>query len=75
MSTENDTLELVDGLAELRERHGLAVSYSTLWGACVAGTVPARRVRGKWFMQRPDLPQVAATLAGGRARARRSAAA
>ena len=67
-TTETDTapLELVEALAELRERHGLAVSYSTAWNAAAAGRIPAQRTRGKWFVRPGDLPLVAAALAGGR---------
>jgi hypothetical protein len=64
--TEADNIELVEALADLRERHGLSVSYSTIWGAVAAGTVPAKRVCGKWYVARGDLAQIAAALAGGR---------
>ena len=71
--TDDDAAQpvpLVDTATELRERFGLSVPYQTLWNACVDGTVPAIRTRGRWYTLRADHPRIAATLSGGRQPAR-----
>jgi hypothetical protein len=62
---DGDTVALIDAVTELRERFGVALPYQTAWGLCVGGVFPAARVRGRWYLRRADLPQVAA-LAGSR---------
>ncbi len=69
--TENDTaaaqpVPLVDTATELREHFGLTVPYQVLWTAAVNGTIPASRLRGRWYTLRADHPRIAATLSGGR---------
>jgi hypothetical protein len=55
----SDDIPLSDVLGELRERHGLRVSYARLWAAAVAGDVPAHRVGQRLRMKRDDLPRIA----------------
>ena len=61
---------LVETATDLRERFGLIVPYQTLWGAVVGGTVPATRVRGRWYTQRSDHARIAGILGGNRQPAR-----
>ena len=67
---DGDTVALIDAVTELRERFALVVPYQSAWSGCVDGTVPARRVRGRWYVRRADLPRVAAALGGSRRPAR-----
>lgn len=46
----------------LRE-HGVDLSYSQAWRAVASGTIPARHIKGRWFVDPQDVPQIVATFA------------
>ncbi len=66
--TDDDTLDLIDAGAELRDAHGVNASYNQLYKACLDGMVPGYRVRGRWRLRRGDMPRIAAALGGPRRR-------
>ena len=68
--TDDDTLDLIDAGAELRDAHGVNATYNQLYKACLDGMVPEVRVRGRWRLRRADLPRIAATLGRNRQPAR-----
>lgn len=41
---------------------GSTVSYQKLWRAAIAGTIPAQRVKGRWYIAADDLQMIAQTL-------------
>jgi hypothetical protein len=61
-SVSSERLALVDALRTLREQCGEAPDYNQLWRLVARGDVPAERIRGRWSVNRSDLPQVAAAL-------------
>ncbi|SUZ33895.1 hypothetical protein ROE7235_03670 [Roseibaca ekhonensis] len=59
-----DTIPLTDAPRALAA-HGLATTYQRLWGAVVAGQVPAERVGKRWHVREADLAVIAKTLKRG----------
>jgi len=41
---------------------GCEILYQRLWGAVIAGQVPAERVGKRWYIREADLPIIAKTL-------------
>jgi hypothetical protein len=48
--------------ALLRKRHGVSVSYQTLWGYCVRGDLPAERNGRAWAIRDQDIASIAAAV-------------
>ena len=48
--------------AEFLRLYGHRLSYSMLWRMAVEGTIPVVRVNGRLYLDRADLPLVAAAL-------------
>lgn len=64
MDDTDVTFDLIDTLAELRDAHGVNASYNQLYKACLDGTIPATRVRGRWRLRRADFSRIAAAFRG-----------
>ena len=56
-----DTIPLTDAPRALRA-YGLSTTYQRLWGAVVAGQVPAERVGKRWHVSTADLAIIAQIL-------------
>jgi len=56
-----DTMPIIEAPRALRE-YGCETSYQRLWGAVVAGQVPAERVGKRWHVRTADLPIIAQIL-------------
>jgi hypothetical protein len=68
MTVPRDWIPLPRVPAELGRAYGPAAvaeagaSYYALWRLVVDGIIPAERVGGRWYVDRPDLPRVAEAL-------------
>ena len=58
---QDSTLTLTDAPRALAA-YGCETSYQRLWGAVVAGQVPAERVGKRWHVRTADLPLIAQIL-------------
>ena len=56
-----DNIPLTDAPRALAA-YGLSTTYQRLWGAVVAGHVPAERVGKRWHVRAADLAVIAKTL-------------
>ena len=56
-----DNIPLTDAPRALRA-YGLSTTYQRLWGAVVAGSIPAERVGKRWHVRTADLPIIAQIL-------------
>jgi hypothetical protein len=55
-------LGLAEASHDASRQYGATVAYRRLWLAVIAGEVPARRLRGRWYVAREDLPLIARVL-------------
>jgi hypothetical protein len=62
-SPDADTLTIPEILAALRQTFGNRTpAYDRVWLVVAEGRVPAQKVRGRWRIQRCDLPRLATAL-------------
>jgi hypothetical protein len=55
-------LALVDLTRKLRDTYGVNIAYNALWRAVIDGTLPAERIRNRWFVKTDDLPKIPALM-------------
>lgn len=41
---------------------GITVSYLQIWRRAIAGTIPAFRIKSRWYVHPENLPSIAAAL-------------
>lgn len=63
-TTSNDRIGLAHAPRELKQMTGHTVpgGYPRFYRMVLAGLIPAEQENGRWYLNRADLPQIAASL-------------